>query len=60
MSEKKFRILDANGIELASGMSLNMAIVFIKGYAREFFNYHILLTVEELEPIFAILWLFME
>lgn len=52
MFEKKYRILDTmHGKEIASGLSLDMAVVFIKGYTHEFFNEHMCLTIEELYPV---------
>lgn len=51
MFEKKYRILDETGKEIATGMTLGMAVIFIKGYAYELFNDHMRLTIDELEPV---------
>lgn len=51
MFEKKYRVLDETGKEIATGMTLGMAVIFIKGYAYELFNDHLCLTIDELEPV---------
>lgn len=47
MFDKKYRILDETGKELATGMSIEMANAFIRWYNCEFFYEHPRLTIEE-------------
>lgn len=38
MSEKKYKIIDHLGHTIADNMSLDIALVLIKGYANEYYN----------------------
>ena len=46
MEEKKYTILEGNNT-LASNMSFDMAIVFIKGYRDTYYNEKLDLTIRE-------------
>jgi hypothetical protein len=46
MEEKKYTILEGNNI-LASNMTFDMAIVFIKGYKDTYYNEKLDLTIRE-------------
>ena len=46
MEEKKYMVLEGNNI-LASNMTFNMAIVFIKGYRDTYYNEKLDLTIRE-------------
>lgn len=47
MFEKHYRVLDMDKHILASGMTFEMAMVFIKGFKETFFNERLVLTIEE-------------
>lgn len=50
MSEKKYKVVDKYGHELANNMSLETALVLIKGYASEYYNEILALSIlEEVE-----------
>lgn len=50
MKEKKYEVL--NGINvLASNMDFQMAIVFIEGYRKVFYNEQLKLTIKEMDNI---------
>lgn len=48
MSEKKYKIIDEYGHTIATGMSLYIAIVLIKGYADTYYNELLSLRIEEI------------
>ena len=48
MREKKYKVIDERGCVLASEMSFNMALVFIKGFVDEYYNEHLNLTIKEI------------
>lgn len=48
MLEKKYRVVDVNGFVLASDMTIEMAVVFVKGFIHEFYNERVALSIEEL------------
>ena len=48
MREKKYKVLEDNRV-LASNMSFEMAIVFIKGYENTYYNQPLNLTIREEE-----------
>lgn len=47
MEEKKYMVLANNNILLASNMTFEMAIVFIKGYRDTYYNEKLDLTIRE-------------
>jgi hypothetical protein len=47
MEEKKYMVLANNNILLASNMTFEMAIVFIKGYRDTYYNENLDLTIRE-------------
>ena len=48
MREKKYKVIDERGCVLASEMSFNMALVFIKGFVDEYYNERLNLTIKEI------------
>lgn len=50
MEEKKYMVLEVNNI-LASNMTFEMAIVFIRGYRDTYYNEQINLTIKELDRV---------
>ena len=53
MEEKKYMVLANNNILLASNMTFEMAIVFIRGYRDTYYNEQINLTIKELDRSLA-------
>ena len=53
MEEKKYMVLANNNILLASNMTFEMAIVFIRGYRDTYYNEQIDLTIKELDRSLA-------
>lgn len=49
MNEKKYKVLANNNILLASNMTFEMALVFIRGYRDTYYNEILNLTIKELE-----------
>lgn len=50
MSEKKYQVTDKWGHILGSDMSLDMALIFMKGITNEYYNENIhLCLVEQIE-----------
>lgn len=49
MGEKKYEVFEGSSC-LASNMSLDMALVFVKGYANEYYNMKLNLIIHEMEP----------
>ena len=47
MSEKKYKVIDKFGHVLADNMSLDIALVLIKGYASEYYNEPLSIRIEE-------------
>jgi hypothetical protein len=47
MSEKKYKVIDKFGHVLADNMSLDIALVLVKGYADTYFNEPLGLRIEE-------------
>ena len=47
MVERKFKITDQHGHTLASDMTIEMALVFIKGYEDSFYNENLNLRLIE-------------
>ena len=51
MEEKKYMVLAHNKILLASNMTFEMAIVFIRGYRDTYYNEKLNLTIKELDRV---------
>ena len=49
MSEKKYRVIDSLNRTIASNMSLEIALLFMKAYCQEYFMECVTLTLKE-EP----------
>lgn len=47
MSEKKYKVIDKIGHILADNMSLDIALVLVKGYASEYYNEPLSIRIEE-------------
>ena len=47
MSEKKYKVIDKLGHVLADNMSLDIALVLVKGYANEYYNELLSIRIEE-------------
>ena len=47
MSEKKYKVIDKFGHILADNMSLDIALVLVKGYASEYYNEPLSIRIEE-------------
>ena len=47
MSEKKYKVIDKFGHILADNMSLDIALVLVKGYANEYYNELLSVRIEE-------------
>lgn len=47
MSEKKYKVIDKFGHILADNMSLEIALVLVKGYASEYYNEPLSIRIEE-------------
>lgn len=47
MKEKKYEVLNGTNV-LASNMDFQMAIVFIEGYRKVFYNEQLKLTIKEI------------
>ena len=47
MNERTYCILDLDDRVLASGMTFEMALVFVKGYKDQFYNERLILTIKE-------------
>ena len=47
MSEKKYKVIDKFGHVLADNMSLDIALVLVKGYASEYYNEPLSIRIEE-------------
>ena len=47
MSEKKYKVIDKFGHVLADNMSLDIALVLVKGYANEYCNELLSVRIEE-------------
>ena len=47
MNEKKYKVIDKLGHVLANNMSLDIALVLVKGYADTYFNEPLILRIEE-------------
>lgn len=47
MSEKKYKVIDKFGHVLADNMSLDIALVLVKGYASEYYNESLSIRIEE-------------
>ena len=47
MSEKKYKVIDKLGHVLADNMSLDIALVLVKGYASEYYNEPLSIRIEE-------------
>lgn len=48
MSEKKYKVIENNRV-IAEGMTLEMALLFMKAYCQEYFMEYITLTLKEHE-----------
>jgi hypothetical protein len=51
MVERKFKITDQHGNTLASDMTIEMTLVFIKGYENSFYNEILNLRIIEMTVI---------
>ena len=49
MSEKKYKLIDEYNHVIAEGMDLEIALLFIKAYCREYFMENITITLKEHE-----------
>lgn len=49
MSEKKYMVVERDGNVLAEGMTLDIALLFMKAFCREYFMSYITLTLREHE-----------
>ena len=49
MSEKKYKVIDRFNHVIADGMTLEMALLFMKAYCNEFYMEEIKLTLMERE-----------
>lgn len=47
MNEKKYKVIDKFGHILADSMSLDIALILIKGYASEYYNEPLSIRIEE-------------
>ena len=47
MSEKKYKVIDKFGHILANNMSLDIALILVKGYASEYYNEPLSIRIEE-------------
>lgn len=47
MSEKKYKVIDKFGHILADNMSLDIALVLVKGYVSEYYNEPLSIRIEE-------------
>ena len=47
MNEKKYKVIDKFGHILADNMSLDIALVLVKGYASEYYNEPLSIRIEE-------------
>ena len=54
MGEKKYKVVDEFNHVVAEGMTLEMALLFIKAYCQEYYNEQILLTLKEHERCRAV------
>lgn len=48
MDEKRYEVY-SDSVLLASNMTLDAACILIKGYANEYFNKRLILTIKEME-----------
>ena len=46
MEERKYKVMDDMGFCLATNMSLEMALLFMKAYCQEYYNERIKLRLE--------------
>lgn len=51
MFEKKYKVLDKFGETLAAEMELDMALIFIKGFAAEVYNEDLELRIVEIKQM---------
>lgn len=49
MSEKKYKVIEIDANVVAEGMTLEMALLFIKAYCQEYNMSYITLTLKEHE-----------
>ena len=49
MNEKKYKVVDKDGILLVSNMSLEMALLFIKAFTEKYYNEKIYLKLIEIK-----------
>ena len=49
MSEKKYRVIERDQYVIAEGMTLEIALLFIKAYCQEYNMAYITLTLKEHE-----------
>lgn len=47
MNEKRYEVIDEYGHSIAKGMSLDMAIMFIKAYIELYYEDSVMLTIKE-------------